>query len=46
VPAQAAGQISSEPQLPQPDLEQLLATRTGQIDPCAPVIFEQAATSG
>ena len=46
VPAQAAGQISSEPQLPQPDLEQLLATRTGQIDPCAPVIFEHATTSG
>jgi hypothetical protein len=46
VPAQAAGQISSEPQLPQPDLEQLLATRTGQIDPCAPVIFEQVASFG
>jgi hypothetical protein len=45
VPAQAAGQISSEPQLPQPDLEQLLATRTGQIDPHASMIFEQVASS-
>jgi hypothetical protein len=46
VPAQAADQIRPEPELPQPDLEHLVATRTGQIDPCAPVIFEQAATSG
>jgi hypothetical protein len=46
VPAQAAGQISSEPQLPQPDLEQLLATRTGQIDPCASMILEQVASFG
>ncbi len=46
VPAQAAGQISSEPQLPQPDLEQLLATRTGHIDPCDSMILEQVASFG
>ena len=46
VPAQAAGQIRPELKLPQPDLKQLLAVRTGQIDPCAPVILEQADSSG
>ena len=46
VPAQPADQIGSELQLAQPDLEQLQAMRTGQIDPCAPVILEQAASSG
>jgi hypothetical protein len=46
VPAQAAGQIGPELQLAQPDLEELPAVRTGQIDPCAPVILEQAAFSG
>jgi hypothetical protein len=44
VPAETAGQISPELKLPQPDFEQLLAVRTDKIDPCAPVIFEQAAS--
>jgi hypothetical protein len=46
MPAQTAGQICSELQLPQPHLEQLPAVRTGQINPCAPVILEQAVVSG
>jgi hypothetical protein len=46
VPAQATGQIRPELELAQPDLELLLAVRTGQIDPCAPVILEQADSSG
>ncbi|WP_262032075.1 hypothetical protein [Microvirga sp. Mcv34] len=46
VPAQPTGQIHPELELPQPDLEQLLAVRTGQIDPHASMIFEQVAFSG
>jgi hypothetical protein len=46
MPAQAAGQIRPELKLPQPDLEQLLAARTGQVDPRASMILEQAASSG
>jgi hypothetical protein len=46
VPAQPTGQIRPELELPQPDLEHLLAVGTGQIDPCAPVILEHAALSG
>jgi hypothetical protein len=45
MPAQAAGQISPELKFPQPDLEQLVAMRTGQIDPRAPVILEQVVFS-
>jgi hypothetical protein len=46
VPAQPTDKIRTELQLPQPDLEQLLAVGTGQSDPCAPEILEQAAFSG
>jgi hypothetical protein len=46
VSAQTAGQIGPKVKFPQPDLEQLLAVGTGQIDPCAPVILEHAALSG
>jgi hypothetical protein len=46
VSAQTAGQIRTELELPQPDLEHLLAVGTGQIDPCGPVILEHAALSG
>jgi hypothetical protein len=46
VPAQAAGQICAELQLAQPDFEHLPAKRAGQRDPCAPVILEQATSSG
>jgi hypothetical protein len=46
VPAQPTGQIRPELKFPQPDLEHLLAVGTGQIDPCAPKIFEHAAFSG
>jgi hypothetical protein len=45
VPAQPTGQISPKVKFPQPDLEHLLAARTGQIDACAPNILEQAAAS-
>jgi hypothetical protein len=45
VPAQPTGQICPEVQFPQPDLEQLPAAGTGQIDPRAPVILKQAAFS-
>jgi hypothetical protein len=44
--AQTADQIGSELELSQPDFEPLPAVRTGQIDPCTPVILEQAAASG
>jgi hypothetical protein len=46
VPAQPTGQIRPELKLPQPDFERLPTARAGQVNPCAPVIFEQAATSG
>jgi hypothetical protein len=46
MPAQPTGQICPEAKLPQPDLEQPMAMRTSQVDPCAPVIFEQVASSG
>lgn len=46
MPAQSAGEICSKPKLPQPNLEHLLAARTGQVDPRAPKILEQAAFSG
>ena len=45
VPAQPTGQIGPKLKFPQPDLEHLLAARTGQIDACAPEILEQAAAS-
>ncbi|WP_445503735.1 hypothetical protein [Microvirga sp. G4-2] len=43
--AQPANEIRPELELPNPDLEQALAVRTGQIDPCAPMILEHAASS-
>ena len=46
VPAQPTGQIRPELKLPQPDFERLPTAGAGQINPCAPVIFEQAVTSG
>jgi hypothetical protein len=46
VPAQSADQIRPELELPQPDLEHLVAVRTGQIDPHASMIFEQVASFG
>jgi len=46
VPAETADQICPKLKLPQPDLEPLLAVRTSQVDPCAPMIFEQVASSG
>jgi hypothetical protein len=46
VPAQPTGQIRPELELPQPDLEHLVAVRTGQIDPQASMIFEQVASFG
>jgi hypothetical protein len=46
MPAQPTGEICPEAKLPQPDLEPLLAVRTSQVDPCAPMIFEQVASSG
>jgi hypothetical protein len=46
VPAQAADQIRPELELPQPDLEHLVAVRTGQIDPHASMILEQVASFG
>ena len=46
VPAQPTGQIRPELELPQLDLEHLVAARTGQIDPHASMIFEQVAFSG
>lgn len=46
VPTQTADQIGSKLKFPQPDLEQLLAVRTGQFNPCAPVIFKQVGSSG
>ena len=45
VPAQPTDKIGTELQLPEPDLEQLLAHGTGQIDACAPDVLEQAAPS-
>jgi len=45
MPAQPTHQIGPEVQLPQPDLEQLPAAGTGQIDPGAPMILEQVASS-
>ena len=45
VPAQPTDKIGTELQLPEPDLEQLLALGTGQIDACAPNILEQAVAS-
>jgi hypothetical protein len=46
VPAQSADQIRPELELPQPDLEHLVAVRTGQIDPHASMILEQVASFG
>ena len=46
VPAQPTGQIRPELELPQPDLEHLVAVRTGQIDPHASMILEQVASFG
>jgi hypothetical protein len=46
VPAQSADQIRPELKLPQPDLEHLVAVRTGQIDPHASMILEQVASFG
>ncbi|MBO1908319.1 hypothetical protein J4G37_25955 [Microvirga sp. 3-52] len=45
VPAQPTDQIRPELELPQPDLEHLLAVGTGQINPHASMILEQVASS-
>jgi len=45
MPAQPTHQIGPEVQFPQPDLEQLPAVGTGQIDPGAPMILEQTSSS-
>ena len=45
MPAQPTDKIGTELQLPEPDLKQLMAPRTGQIDACAPTILEQAISS-
>jgi hypothetical protein len=46
VSAQTAGQIGPKVKFPQPDLEHLVAVRTGQSDPHASMIFEQVALFG
>ena len=45
MPAQPTDKIGAELQLLEPDLEQLPALGTGQIDACAPNILEQAVAS-
>lgn len=45
VPAEPTDKVGPKLQLSEPDLEQLLAVRAGNVDPGAPEVLKQAASS-